>query len=281
MQPGLKAADHLGVRRQVRRDDVCFQCHMLPTVAVMPVRRFERADYCFRPGKDLADYQLVYVIRERGKNPGERFEINHLLELLRRHPVDSEVPYMDLAWGLLSRREHAGALQILEAVSGRFGESPRGLEWSAVALLGQGETEAAELRLRRALELVPDRPEALFNLALVLDAKGEFEAAEARLRAALALRPPVAKAWYYLGKGSAGAGRPKAALAAYRRALEIDPMHGRSYLEIAEVLKELGQDQEALRYLRHGIRHARKPEPLHAALAAAAGPAIAGGCGYR
>jgi hypothetical protein len=347
-----------------RRDDVCFECHMLPTVAVTPVRRFERADYSFRPGEDLADYQLVYDIREPGKDPGERFEINHhpyrlqqsrcyresegrlsclschdphrkipreqraahyrpkclachqalqhpalpqgpgngsadlsdcagchmpetrthdvievamtdhrirvvggseellaprdkvapdieeviflqperapdgnlgeiyrllaitrplegsslqpmgrLLELLRRHPVDSEVPYMDLARGLLSRGEYAGALQVLEAVNGRFGESPRGLEWSAIALLGQGETEAAELRLRRALELAPDRPEALFNLALILDAKGELEAAEARLRAALALRPHMAKAWYYLGKVSAGAGRPQAAVA--------------------------------------------------------------------
>jgi hypothetical protein len=46
-------------------------------------------------------------------------------------------------------------------------------------------------------------------------------------------------------------------------------MHGRSYLGIAEALKELGQEQEALRYLRHGSRHARKPEPLQAALAAA------------
>ena len=405
-----------------RRDDVCFECHMLPAVAVTPVRRFERADYSFRPGQDLADYQVVYDIREPGKDPGERFEINHhpyrlqqsrcyqesegrlsclschdphrkipreqraehyrpkcmachqalqhpilspgpddggvpadlddcagchmpetrthdvievtmtdhrirvverpqdllaprekvppeiedvvflqperapvgdlgeiyrslglvrplegnsiqpmrqLLELLRRHPVDSEVPYMDLVRGLLYRREYSGALQVLEAVDDRFGESPRRLEWSAVALLGQGETAAAETRLRRALELEPDRPEALFNLALILHAKGELETAETLLQAALALRPYMAKGWYYLGKVNAGAGRPAAAVAGYRRALGIDPLHTRSYLEIAQVLKAMDQENEALRYLRHGSRHARKPELVQAALDAA------------
>jgi tetratricopeptide (TPR) repeat protein len=182
---------------------------------------------------------------------------------------------MDLVRGLLSRQEYSGALQVLEAVNGRFGESPRRLEWSAVALLGKGDTELAETLLHRALELESDRPEALFNLALILHAKGELEAAESRLQAALALRPFMAKGWYYLGKVNAGAGRPAAAVAGYRRALGIDPLHTPSYLEIAQVLTAMDQEDEALRYLRHGGRHARKPELVQAALEAAG--ATAGG----
>ena len=79
----------------------------------------------------------------------------------------------------------------------------------------------------------------------------------------------MAKGWYYLGKVNAGAGRPAAAVAGYRRALGIDPLHTRSYLEIAQVLKDMDQENEALRYLRHGSRHARKPELVQAALDAA------------
>ncbi len=60
-----------------RRDDVCFECHMLPAVAATPIRRFERKDYSFRPGQDLADYQVTYEIRENDQDPAERFEINH------------------------------------------------------------------------------------------------------------------------------------------------------------------------------------------------------------
>ncbi len=60
-----------------RRDDVCFECHMLPAVAVTPLRRFGRADYSFRPGQDLADYLVAFDIREEHQEPGERFEINH------------------------------------------------------------------------------------------------------------------------------------------------------------------------------------------------------------
>jgi len=412
-----------------RRDDVCFECHMLPAVAIPPVRRFERADYSFRPGQDLADYTVIVDILEHGKDPGERFEINHhpyrlrqsrcyteskgrlsclschdphrkirpeqraehyrpkclachqslqhpglaqdaiadgippelddctrchmpetraqdvievtmtdhrirvvdrpqellaprkkqdpdiedvvflqperapagelgeiyrtlgivrpleghslqplrhLLNLLRQRPVDSEVPYLDLVQGLLLRQEYAGALQVLESVHGRFGESPRSLEWSAVAMIGQGEISAAEERLLKVLESDPNQPEALFNLALIHYTRGELEAAEARLREALALRPWMSQGWYYLGKVNAEAGRPTLAVDGFRRALAIDPAHSRAYVEIARALGDLGKEEEARRYLLHGSRHAREPTRVRAALEAMAARAGAG-----
>jgi predicted CXXCH cytochrome family protein len=59
------------------RDSVCFQCHLLPAVAMFGVRRFERADYSFRPGEKLADYILHVDIDEKGRSKDDRFEINH------------------------------------------------------------------------------------------------------------------------------------------------------------------------------------------------------------
>ena len=38
-----------------RRDDVCFQCHLQPAVALPGPRRLGRGDYSFRPGEALAD----------------------------------------------------------------------------------------------------------------------------------------------------------------------------------------------------------------------------------
>ena len=59
------------------RDDVCEQCHLQPSVALMPTRRFGRRVYSYRPGQDLDDYIVFYDPEEEGLERGERFEINH------------------------------------------------------------------------------------------------------------------------------------------------------------------------------------------------------------
>ena len=59
------------------RKDVCYQCHMQPAVALFGVRRFGRHDYSFRPGQSLDDYLMQVDVVEEGKEPSERFEINH------------------------------------------------------------------------------------------------------------------------------------------------------------------------------------------------------------
>lgn len=60
-----------------RRNDVCFQCHLQPSVAIPGTRRLGRSDYSFRPGQALGDY-LVPMDIDAGPAPAEgRFEINH------------------------------------------------------------------------------------------------------------------------------------------------------------------------------------------------------------
>ena len=61
----------------VERDSVCFQCHMLPSVAMVGIRRFDRPIYSFRPGQKLSDYQVHVDITEEGRSKEDRFEINH------------------------------------------------------------------------------------------------------------------------------------------------------------------------------------------------------------
>ncbi|BDX07599.1 cytochrome c3 family protein [Planctobacterium marinum] len=59
------------------RDSVCFQCHMLPAVNMVGVRRFERGDYSFRPGETLSDYILHVDTVDANVSREQRFEINH------------------------------------------------------------------------------------------------------------------------------------------------------------------------------------------------------------
>jgi Flp pilus assembly protein TadD len=59
------------------RDDVCYECHMQPSVALPGIRRFDRGDYSFRPGQALADYIVAVDVVEEGRSRADRFEINH------------------------------------------------------------------------------------------------------------------------------------------------------------------------------------------------------------
>lgn len=59
------------------RNDICYECHMQPTVIMPALRRFGRDPYSFRPGQSLADYSVRVDIDEAEVPRGERFEINH------------------------------------------------------------------------------------------------------------------------------------------------------------------------------------------------------------
>jgi hypothetical protein len=59
------------------RNDVCYQCHMQPVVALQGIRRFGRDVYSFQPGQLLSDYSALLDVVEKDLPRGERFEINH------------------------------------------------------------------------------------------------------------------------------------------------------------------------------------------------------------
>jgi hypothetical protein len=60
-----------------RRNDVCFQCHLLPAVEAIGTRRVGRGDYSFRPGERLSDYLIHAEIDDRAIARDDRFQINH------------------------------------------------------------------------------------------------------------------------------------------------------------------------------------------------------------
>jgi Flp pilus assembly protein TadD len=59
------------------RNDICYECHMQPTVVLPGLRRFGRDIYSFRPGQSLADYSVAIDVDEAGMSRSDRFEINH------------------------------------------------------------------------------------------------------------------------------------------------------------------------------------------------------------
>ncbi|HEY2322765.1 MAG TPA: tetratricopeptide repeat protein [Thermoanaerobaculia bacterium] len=61
----------------VLRNDVCYQCHLQPSVAFPGIRRFGRDVNSFRPGEPLPSYVLHLDIKDGEIAPADRFEINH------------------------------------------------------------------------------------------------------------------------------------------------------------------------------------------------------------
>ncbi|HET8796990.1 MAG TPA: tetratricopeptide repeat protein [Thermoanaerobaculia bacterium] len=79
-------ADRLEIRRSIvnparigtkLRNDLCYGCHMQPTVIISGMRRFDRDMQSFRPGQPLEEYLHRLDIDEEALPRGERFEINH------------------------------------------------------------------------------------------------------------------------------------------------------------------------------------------------------------
>jgi hypothetical protein len=60
-----------------RRIDVCYECHMQPSVSLFGARKFGRDIYSFRPGQLLADYAPQIDVTDAKLPRAERFEINH------------------------------------------------------------------------------------------------------------------------------------------------------------------------------------------------------------
>ena len=73
-----------GALSKLRMEDVCFECHLQPSVAIQGLRRYGVGDWSFRPGQDLAAYQVAVDVDEEGVAAGDRFEINHQAYRLRQ-----------------------------------------------------------------------------------------------------------------------------------------------------------------------------------------------------
>jgi len=59
------------------RNDICYECHMQPTVLISGMRKFGRDIYSFRPGQKLDEYAQRIDLDEDVMPRDQRFEINH------------------------------------------------------------------------------------------------------------------------------------------------------------------------------------------------------------
>jgi tetratricopeptide (TPR) repeat protein len=109
-----------------------------------------------------------------------------------------------------------------------------------------GNLAGARAELQRALALSPNDPKIRFELAAVDSRQGHYQEAVTGLRKAIASNPDAADFQNGLGINLAAAGSANLAESAYRDALRIDPWHAAAHANLARLLAEKGDREQAI-----------------------------------
>lgn len=148
---------------------------------------------------------------------------------------------------LAAARTRAGSL--LE----RYPEQAELWRLSGICALQQGEFDAAQDALDRALALAPNSIESLCNMASVHTARGRLDEAERALRRALVLAPNHAAALNNLGSLLDARGDYHGAAECFSKAIMQKPDYARAWLNQAAALLSIHQLDRAQSSARRAI----------------------------
>jgi len=157
-------------------------------------------------------------------------------------PVD--VTLRDVSQHLAVGRTKEALSLLNQALASRPAYPPL-VSLRAVALLRDGQRDAAVREAEAALAPQPDWPDGLANLGYVLFGVGRFADAEAALRRALAASPAHESAALTLGHLLARAGRVDEAVAVFNGGLAERPGHPALTYNLALAMKQQGRTAEA------------------------------------
>ncbi|MCZ6871970.1 MAG: tetratricopeptide repeat protein [bacterium] len=201
-------------------------------------------------GSEADAYRSIAALRS-GRNMQAAYR--GLEQALQDVQVPDSGPYVDLA----TSQFNAGRYPEAEATARRLiaeGENLRpAYTVLGTSLLAQGKQDEAIRMLKRSIELQPE-PEAHFNLAAAYLGAGDYQSAEEQFDAAIMLRPYMSQPWKYKARLLAARNQQAQARDAFVRVLQLQPLDLEVYGELIDLLRALGEPEEAERYLELGLR---------------------------
>lgn len=174
-----------------------------------------------------------YLYQAGGELPAARAELRLAAGQLPNNPW----PHLRLAQIALAANEYEAMLAHTQTAVVIQPTSAWAWYWQGRALRLVGRLDEAELSLRHAVELAPDRAEMHAGLANLRKAQGAVAEAIAEYERAVELAPGTV--WINLGLADTyrAAGQRDRAVAAYRRALALDANNAAA----RQALQELGE----------------------------------------
>jgi tetratricopeptide (TPR) repeat protein len=125
----------------------------------------------------------------------------------------------------------------------------------ASALRSQGEVDKALAHYRRALELDPDRVDALYNLANAYKSQGRLDEAISLYSRVLQIKPEDIEARNNLGIVLLSRGNLPEAIEHFRKAVQVRPSNLQSRYNLATALMSNGRFEEAIEEYRHCLEY--------------------------
>lgn len=209
-------------------------------------------------------YRAVATLRAAGG--AQESALDFLEDFFLRQARPELEPYLDMLNGQLKLGRIEKARITLTEVLRRDPQQPQALKNLALIESSQGNQEEALSIFERLVQLEPLWSDAYIGLGRELRLQDRHAEAIQAIRKALDLRSNEAIAWYELGLIYATEKEWSKAAAALKKCLAFDPGFAPAYHQIAEVYEVLHRQDEALRYLRHGVQNARRPDTLRTKL---------------
>jgi tetratricopeptide (TPR) repeat protein len=210
---------------------------------------FDRGNADLKAGRAqlaLSDFRaaLVYAQRELPPDARERFELDFVRALLATGHTDEARTYLLDMWGRAPGNSEVN-VQLARMAAARGDEADAKRYYNG-AIYGVWD-ESADQVLR-------SRTDTRFELYRYLMDRGEKPEAQAQLLATAASLPSDAALHAKVGQLMVQNGEARQALDQFERALKLDARNYEALTGAGEAQFQLGNDQQAVRYLESAVR---------------------------
>ena len=213
---------------------------------------------------------LVELIRSY-EALGDISEARRIAEKVLEIDPDYQWIYLTLARIEAQDNELERSLELTELAIERDGNNPEARIQHAMALIRLNRDDEGHEVLQQALEQHPEhaRLNAIYANLVEFGAAGDRNAAEERLRQAVERDPFLAMGWLNLGKVLEAQGQDQEAAESYREGLKRQQDDVSLRASLGLLLARLGERAEAIQQLREAIRLSPRMRPdLHVNLGA-------------